>query len=727
MLLERLREKMGGGVSLQQIPMHVDLETFRKICGGTFNDGIFQEFAVDGVMKRDKLLELAQTTDCFLSLDRGSADVYGRSTLERALKLSQELRAKGLTCWIIEDHAENGGSAVDKKMRELLATCGGIDKARCVLMFMTKSYMDRVTGMNTTDMCQIEFQYSLRQRFPERMIPVICEENLMTDRSQWKGLFAKYLPDGPTNPNTCALFSDDPTVYQQQFDNLYKKLLQITRNIGVLKAGKTLNGGIGGTGSARPVPASNSTAGAAITHAGNAPLPQTPGLPPHATREDAQFFQWLVRCCAGISPQMRVIYLGAFEVAGIQTVHDLSGHMSRDTDFLLRLGVKERDADDIALAVSDLGLGYNPVRDFSNATTVESAVYAMRKSCQASEDAELGANALACIARISRSAPDMPRKLCDAGCCEPIVKVLQRNLGHSRAVENAYSALQGLAVDDDINVKLGEINACEVAPRALASHLDNPKVVEEGCRVISMLSRDPANNDKLGTAGACDVVMRGLMKHLDNPKVAEQGCMAAKFLAQGNFENVGKLGYHGACEGLSKSLSKHYHAAGVAYSAIKAMTILAVEPENRSRMGKLGGCEGTVNAVNAHLDDPPIVEQGLRLISTLVIGNANNRALLGEIDATTTIKTVLHKYSELRDPSTDELGFPNIIQWACTGIYSLAAGSPKNQRRLRDAIPLLQALLGVISEGIGSGVHPSSPTYTALLPEAQEALLRISQ
>ena len=37
----------------------------------------------------------------------------------------------------------------------------------------------------------------------------------------------------------------------------------------------------------------------------HAPLPQTPGLPPFARREDAQFFQWFVRCCGGISPQMR--------------------------------------------------------------------------------------------------------------------------------------------------------------------------------------------------------------------------------------------------------------------------------------------------------------------------------------------------------------------------------------------------------------------------------------
>jgi hypothetical protein len=717
---------MGGGISANQIPMHIDLETFRKIVGGTFNDSIFDEFAVDGVMNREKLLELAQTTDCFLSLDRSSTDIYGRSNVQRALKVANDLRARGLTCWILEEHQENGGSALDKQKRELLATCGGIDRARAVIMFMTEGYVQRVAGRDTTDMCQIEFQYTLRQRFPERMIPLLCEETMARDASRWTGLFQKYLPEGPKHPNACPFFSDEPAMYGPAFEALYLKVLQLTRQPGSMRGSTQPLKMVSATPATAATTSSTLPGSTTVAHNHN-PLPQTPGLPPQARREDAQFFQWLARCCAGISDQMRVVYLGAFEVAGIRTVHDLAACMQRDNDFLLRLGVKERDADDIALAVSDLGLGYNPVRDFSNATTVESAVYAMRKSCQATEDAELGANALACVARISRANSDMPVQLDQAGCCEPIVKILQRNLGHARAVENAYLALQGLAVDDTINAKLGDINACEVVPRALASHLENAKVVEEGCRIISMLSRNVANNNKLGTAGACDVVMRGLFKHLDSAAVAEQGCYASKFLAQGNFENVGKLGYHNACEALSKSLLKHYKIVGVSSSAIKAMTILAVEPENRSRMGKLGGCEGTVAAVNTHINEPAIVMQGMRLIATMVIGNANNRTLFGEIDATTTIKNVLHTYSALRDPNTDDLAFPEIIQWACTGIYSLAAGSPQNQRRLQDAIPLLTALLGVISAGVGSAVHVTSPTYSGILPEAQEALLRISQ
>ena len=110
------------------------------------NDSIFHAYARDGVMSRDKLLELAETTDCFLSLDRSGPDCYGRSTLDRAMKLANDLRSRGLSCWIMETHMEltEIGSIVDRKNKELLATCNGIDKARAVLMFMTKGYIDRV-------------------------------------------------------------------------------------------------------------------------------------------------------------------------------------------------------------------------------------------------------------------------------------------------------------------------------------------------------------------------------------------------------------------------------------------------------------------------------------------------------------------------------------------------------------------------------------------------------
>ena len=54
--------------------------------------------------------------------------------------------------------------------------------------------------------------------------------------------------------------------------------------------------------------------------------------------------------------------------------------MKNVPNFLTSIGMNEPDADQIALAVRDLGLGYVPVRDFEASQTVESVLFALNKS-----------------------------------------------------------------------------------------------------------------------------------------------------------------------------------------------------------------------------------------------------------------------------------------------------------------------------------------------------------
>jgi len=760
---------MGGGISASQIPMHIDIQTFRKLTGGTFNDPIFEDYSVDGVMSRDKLLELSLTTDCFLSFDRQQPDCHGRNTHSRAVRVQNALRSRGIVCWLLEEQVHGAtsdiaGAVFNANKNNIAQICNGIDKARCMLCFVTNHYLERVSQThNTTDQCQVEFNYGVRQKFPSHIIAAVCDQPLVADQRLWRGPVARYLlsaetsapaavalaasghnsrghsarasssnifstaptqtqamPSPPSNPNIVDVTADEPAHFERQVDALFKRVVEVTRAKHVREYFEVAE--------VAPMPVVSKPA--PMTHKGHAPLLQMQGLPPNATREDAQFFQWMARCCSDISHEKRVVYCAALEQRGVKTVHDLAARMQEDALFLMIAGISERDADDIALAVSDLGLGYVPVRDFSNASTIESAVYAMRKSCEAVGDSELGSNALASIARIAGSDPvNAPLSLSEAGCVEPVVKILARNLGHANCVVNAYLALQGLAVNDELAAKLGNVSACDVIPRALQSHLGNARVVEEGCKLISMLSRIPENNIKLGTAGACDVIMKGLLRHIANPGVAQHGCDATNKLAYGNFENVGKLGYHNACEALSTAITIHYLVPAVAEHALRAMHILAVEPENRARMGKLGACEGTVSAIDHHIHDPVIVEYGLRLMSMLILGNANNRTKLGQLNATGTVMRVLEVYSSLRQrspnlklnlnktgggnilfggPSTNlakapseapfVFDFPTILQFACTSTYTLAAGSPANQKALVGALPLLHAILKSASE-----------------------------
>lgn len=54
--------------------------------------------------------------------------------------------------------------------------------------------------------------------------------------------------------------------------------------------------------------------------------------------------------------------------------------MKNVPNFLTSIGMNEPDADQIALAVRDLGLGYVPIRDFEASQTVESVMFALNKS-----------------------------------------------------------------------------------------------------------------------------------------------------------------------------------------------------------------------------------------------------------------------------------------------------------------------------------------------------------
>jgi len=445
-----------------------------------------------------------------------------------------------------------------------------------------------------------------------------------------------------------------------------------------------------------------------------------PGVPPLATKEEAQFFLWLTRSASGIDDLSRTIYCGALTHAGVTTVQKLAERMKKTNNFLiLCAGAQEHHTDEIALAISDLGLGYNPVRDFSTSTTIESAMYAMKKACLATGDPELAANALNCLARIVFADPVANPKKCLAfGLCDPAVKLLGRYMGDSSVVENACRALEAMGVDDLVAERLGETNACDIVPRALQSHLPNSGVVQSGFKLIAVLSKNtPKNKHKFGTAGACDVVCRGLSRHVEIEEVAFQGCDATHKLAYGCGENVGKLAYSQGCEILTKALATHPTSAAVAEMAFKSMILLAVDAENRSRMGAAGACQATIAALRANLEtNPQVVECGLVVHNTLIIGNANNRNILGTSGACDYIHRILSIYEPQKSPT--------IVQHACTAIYSLASGSPDNQRRLLPLVSYLQKLLQQLTRSGGLGLDDAA--RERLRPEAQEALIRLT-
>ena len=112
-------------------------------------------------------------TDCFLSHN------WGDQNKNHAFvkKVNLELQNRGLKTWFDENQ-------MDGNIRFRMAE--GIDNTKCVVVFITKEYRDKVNGIDMTDNCKYEFSYAMNQLGSQNMIPVVLEAE-MRDTKKWKG------------------------------------------------------------------------------------------------------------------------------------------------------------------------------------------------------------------------------------------------------------------------------------------------------------------------------------------------------------------------------------------------------------------------------------------------------------------------------------------------------------------------------------------------------------
>ena len=148
-------------------------------------------------------------TDCFLSHNWGEKH-YNH---EKVKKVNDALKKRGLNTWF--DESKLNGN-IRFKMAE------GIDNTKCVVVFITEEYRNKVNGIDMKDNCKYEFTYAMNQLGSQNMIPVIMETD-MKNSSKWRGELGAALGS--------MLFidlSDNTDInIEQKYDELYKKIKYI--------------------------------------------------------------------------------------------------------------------------------------------------------------------------------------------------------------------------------------------------------------------------------------------------------------------------------------------------------------------------------------------------------------------------------------------------------------------------------------------------------------------
>ena len=121
-------------------------------------------------------------TDVFLSNNWGT-DELGRDNHQRVSIINKELKRIDYKTWFDEDKMSGD---IDDRMAE------GIENSKCVIVFMTKKYHDKVNGKIANDNCKLEFSHAKRTKTSDKMLAVVMEP-CMTNTKEWKGQVGMHL------------------------------------------------------------------------------------------------------------------------------------------------------------------------------------------------------------------------------------------------------------------------------------------------------------------------------------------------------------------------------------------------------------------------------------------------------------------------------------------------------------------------------------------------------
>mmetsp|Transcript_1800 Transcript_1800/g.1812 ORF Transcript_1800/g.1812 Transcript_1800/m.1812 type:complete len:693 (-) Transcript_1800:2-2080(-) len=168
---------MGGAASISQLPLTLTKEQVKAFSGSNFDEELFNAMAdpTNNTITKEQLIKVLTRTDVFLTHDWGHE--LGQDNHAKVGMINKLIKARGLSTWFDEEKMEGN---IKKQM------AAGIDNAQCVVVFITKRYVDKVAGTNPEDNCQLEFNYSARRKGANKIIAVVMEERMRNDAA-WVG------------------------------------------------------------------------------------------------------------------------------------------------------------------------------------------------------------------------------------------------------------------------------------------------------------------------------------------------------------------------------------------------------------------------------------------------------------------------------------------------------------------------------------------------------------
>ena len=139
-------------------------------------------------------------------------DELGRNNHQRVSIIDKELKIIAYQTWFDEDRISGD---LDDRMVEW------IEQTKCVVVFMTRKYHDKVTSKIANNNCKLEFSHAKRIKKIDKMIALVMEP-CMANTKEWKGHTGMHL-GGKKYINMTENLEDE-TYLRKQMEVLQKEL-----------------------------------------------------------------------------------------------------------------------------------------------------------------------------------------------------------------------------------------------------------------------------------------------------------------------------------------------------------------------------------------------------------------------------------------------------------------------------------------------------------------------
>ena len=171
-------------------------EILKLIEASSIAPGAAKRGSADSTLSPESLMPLRQSissridltevptqegTDCFLTHNWGLSPDFENHC--RVSHLNNFIEGRGIVTWF--DSKRMTGSVHD-------VMAAGIENTKCVVVFITQLYHDKVNADDLRDNCKFEFCHAMRKLGPQRMVPVVMEAGMKNNRN-WNGVLGASL------------------------------------------------------------------------------------------------------------------------------------------------------------------------------------------------------------------------------------------------------------------------------------------------------------------------------------------------------------------------------------------------------------------------------------------------------------------------------------------------------------------------------------------------------